>query len=482
MRISRRFGLQASQYELDFVDIDTSKDLRVFIDPHFLGQRSDRWSVEASASIQSFFRRFLALLRAGRKTDARELFSFLGEPNETCLGLSRGMPRGNGVGEELADQIFESLVDSKAVKTGVLTDIEDARIFVRNIDKDRISDMATVLIRRHLLTYTADQCALWGIPSTQDIPSGDIWDAATGTWTSYLAPRLVVGERPILLVPKGIVSFSKRYTAAKYHQHYVLTYLKHEHLRMDTVLVQKRKLRNGTIKRWVTKKSIVKHESPGDKEYLAEFTERHVEVFADFKARAGQEEQPISDDDLTTVPLSDVTQYLIAKLNAIPSGNDDATNYHRLATGILELCFYPALIAPRMETPLHDGRKRIDITFDNAATAGFFHRLHAIHGIASAYIMVECKNYSRDVNNPELDQLAGRFGVNRGRCGLLVSRTVDDLDTLILRCADAYRDGRGLMIPLSDSDLRRMLENRANGAPEPYHDLLSDRLRQIAML
>ena len=96
--------------------------------------------------------------------------------------------------------------------------------------------------------------------------------------------------------------------------------------------------------------------------------------------------------------------------------------------------------------------------------------------------MVECKNYSRDINNPEMDQLAGRFGVNRGRFGLLVSRTIDDLDTLILRCADAYTDGRGLMIPLSDDDLRQMLSNRANGSREPYDYILSNRLRQIAML
>ncbi len=152
-----------------------------------------------------------------------------------------------------------------------------------------------------------------------------------------------------------------------------------------------------------------------------------------------------------------------------------------MVAGILELCFYPSLIAPRLEAPLHDGRKRIDITFDNAATRGFFHRLHDVCGIPSAYIMIECKDYSRDINNPELDQLAGRFGVNRGRVGLLVSTTIDDLDTLILRCADAYKDGRGLLIPLCDADLHQMLNNRLNGVSEPYEGLLSDRLRHITM-
>lgn len=481
MRLSKRFKLGVSQFELDFVDIDTSKDMRLFVDPHFLGLRNDRWSADAAANVQSFFSRFLELVRAGKGDEARRLFSHLGEPNETCLGLSRGRPRGNSVGPELADDIYKSLVQSKAVQTGLLTDLEDARIFVRGIDKDRVSDMTTVLIRGQLLQYTIDQCILWNIPLMQDIPSGDVWDRATLSWSSYPVPRLVVAGQPILLVPKGIVSYSKQYTAKKFHQHFVLTFLKNEHLRMNTALVQRRKRRDGSERRWVTKKSIIAHESPGDKDYLADFTERHLDVFANFKTNAARDAQSLPDDELTTARLSDVVQHLKQSLKEIAPGNDAAANYHRLVAGILELCFYPALIAPRLETPLHHGRKRIDITFDNAADSGFFYRLHAVHQLPSAYIMIECKNYSRDVNNPELDQLAGRFGVNRGRVGLLVSRTADDLDTLISRCADAYKDGRGLLIPLVDEDLLQMLDARAGGADQPYDIILSDRVRRIAM-
>lgn len=482
MRLSKRFRLGASQYQLDFVDIDTSKDHRLFVDPHFLGQRTDRWSVEATSSVQSFFRHFLDLLRLKRMDEARALFSHLGEPNDTCLGMSRGRPRGNGVGTELADDIFDSLVASKAAKTGLLSDIEDTRVFVRGIDKDRVSDMTTSLIRRHLLTYTIDQCSLWGIPLTPDIPSGDVWDSSTESWTSYLVPRLIVASKPILLVPKGVVSFSKRYTAAKFHQHYVLTFLKHEHLRLNSVLVQRRKRKDGSERRWVTKKSIVAHEAPAEKDYLAEFTAKHPEVFADFKSRAAQTSQSLSDEDLTNTPLSEVVGFLIDSLAATAPGNDDADEYHRLVTGILELCFYPALITPRREVPLHDGRKRIDITFDNAAQDGFFHRVHSIHKIPSQFVMVECKNYSQDIKNPELDQLAGRFGVNRGQLGLLVSRTIDDPDTLAQRCADAFTDGRGLILPLCDVDLTAMLLARLNGSAAPYEDILSTLHRQIAML
>jgi hypothetical protein len=71
--------------------------------------------------------------------------------------------------------------------------------------------------------------------------------------------------------------------------------------------------------------------------------------------------------------------------------------------------------------------------------------------------------------------------VNRGEFGLLISRTADDFDTLIQRCADAYKDRRGLIVPVQDSDLHDMLSNRMSLGSDPYEEILSDRLRRIAM-
>lgn len=134
-----------------------------------------------------------------------------------------------------------------------------------------------------------------------------------------------------------------------------------------------------------------------------------------------------------------------------------------------------------MEREIHQGRKRIDIVYENAATEGFFYRLHNTHQIPSGSIYVECKNYSTDVTNPELDQLAGRFGVNRGKAGLLLSRSVEDMDLLKNRCTDTFRDDRGLIVPLVDNDHVELLGYVARYDYPSVDAFLVQRMRDITM-
>ena len=58
----------------------------------------------------------------------------------------------------------------------------------------------------------------------------------------------------------------------------------------------------------------------------------------------------------------------------------------------------------------------------NGAYDGVFHHLSTVRQIACPYIPFECKNYMTEIGNPELDQLAGRFSLNRGMVGFLCCR------------------------------------------------------------
>ena len=73
-------------------------------------------------------------------------------------------------------------------------------------------------------------------------------------------------------------------------------------------------------------------------------------------------------------------------------------------------------------------------------------------------MIVECKNYSDDIGNAELDQLAGRFNDVRGWFGMLLCRSVDDWDAVNARCHDLARDRHGFIIVLTDDDIHTMLQ------------------------
>jgi len=469
------FNLQKTQYEVDFVDVDIEEDIPLFIDPYFIGIRQDNWSENSSRTIRSFFDHFVNLVRSGQEDAARALFDHLNEPNETSLGMSRGRPDGRGIGRGDADKIYRSLIRSRAIQTGVVEHLEDCRIFIDGIDKDKVSDMTTNIIRWHLIEYTQAQCALWNIPMTEDVPSGYFWRRDVRRWDNCLTAMLIINGRKILLVPKSVVSFSKKYTTQQYVQHFVLKYLQNEHLRMQSALMKRRK--DGSP--YVTKKSIRLTEGPFDKERLITFTQAHPEVFRNFKDVVKLNSKTVSNNELSDISLNDLIDHLIAELNNVQPGANEATRYHRIVVGILELVFYPELSSPQIETEIHEGRKRIDITFDNAAMDGFFYLLHTTHNTPSNYIFVECKNYSRDINNPELDQISGRFSNNRGKFGIITCRQIDNVELFLNRCADTLVDGRGTIIPLVDTDLIQMLEALKRGEHKPGESILTNRLRSI---
>lgn len=96
------------------------------------------------------------------------------------------------------------------------------------------------------------------------------------------------------------------------------------------------------------------------KKWLADFTEKHPEVFRDFRKQTRSKISAVSNAEISAEPIQMVCSFLTERLKAIPMGTDNATAYHRTVVGILELLFYPYLCNPVIEHEIHDGRKRID--------------------------------------------------------------------------------------------------------------------------
>lgn len=462
MKISRKMGINRSQLELDFFDYDIDKDTYAFLDPYYIARKEDEFLKKCNEYIETFFNRFLFLLHDD-EDKAYDLFSHLGEVNEICLGMSRDVPQGKGIGQLDSKKIFDAIRASQAFQTGIAKHLEDVRIFVSGVDKDKVSDMVANIIKYPLFEYTQEQCNLWGV-ETQSIEAGYYWNKSE--WVRGHQKMLVLDDKPYLLFPKILITKSKNYSSNEYFRMYVLEHLKQKHLQEDSELVRKSYNKDGTVKRvYVFKKDVeanLKEQEIINKDWLARFTKENPDVFKKFNKKTIEKISNVDILPITKDEENEIIDTLIDELKSIPFGNEGATRYHHLMSGILELLFYPHLSYPRIEEEIHDGRKRIDIVFSNTSEEGFFCLLGTTYNVPCSLIMVECKNYEKDIKNPELDQMAGRFSARRGKFGIICCRNLKNEDLFLERERDTVKDDRGYIIHLTDREIIKLLNERKN--------------------
>ena len=182
MRVSQFYNLNKTQPSLPFLDVDIRNDVRLFINARAINNLNSEWGDHCQDLLQDFFAELLGAIKGDKDERALDLLSHLKEPNETHLGLSRGKSDGRGLGPEKANQIWRSFRSSNAVKTGLLTDLEDTVLLIDGISVDILSDIITNIIRGPLIGFTQATCGEYGIPLAQDVVSGPVWNMHTKKW------------------------------------------------------------------------------------------------------------------------------------------------------------------------------------------------------------------------------------------------------------------------------------------------------------
>lgn len=475
MRVSAWAGLHNRQAELDFVDIDTDGDTRLFVDPYAIDIRGDAWSAECSRHLRSFFNALISALRQREDARAEHLASHLHETNETFLGLSQGRPQGRGIGKDQATQLLDALRRSRAVQTGLLSELAETELFIEGIGSDKISDLTTNIIRAPLLAYTKEQAELWNMPISGNVALDPVWDPNREDWIQAPRETIVIRGKPVILVPKFSVRKVLSLNSQEFYNDHMITYLQQEYLRAGQGLV--RVLRSG--ERTAPYKKHVKERHPKSKPALAAFAEQHPDVLAQYKRLAGAK-GVLQTDEIE--PHFDERTYaaeLQAELGRIGTGNAHASEYHRYCIGALTFILFPDLITPVKEREIDYGKKRIDISYKNAARDGFFDMALRSAQLRAIEVPVECKNYSQDIANPELDQLTGRFSHVRGFLGILCCRSFDDKARFVERCKDAVVHRGHYVIVLDDDDITIMLRNIEQAGREDNDRFLRQRFGEL---
>lgn len=174
-----------------------------------------------------------------------------------------------------------------------------------------------------------------------------------------------------------------------------------------------------------------------------------------------------------------ISHALIEFAEATAPGLEGAWEFHHYVENACTYIFDGSLAAPRLEDARAEKLKRVDISYENMASEGFFSWIR--HQIPCLFVWVEVKNYKKatKLSNPELDQLAGRLNPSVGLFGILVARTIKDRPTMNRRCSKLLTDNKWTLV-LDMEDLRIVGEQGRGGDSEFPH--LRTRMRDVISL
>ena len=216
MKFKEKFGINS---ETSFEDVELDTDNELFVDPYLIYISRDEFSDRCSNRVVEYFSKLLHYAKLGDRGNGYKLVRHLKENNEIRLGYSHGTPCGRGLGHNKGKKLFDILCKSKAVETGLVSDIFDASIMLEKVGYDKISDLTVNIILADLIKYTQEQCILYNVPMDIVRLKRPVWIAEEEKWEFINNLNLPTHNgNPIILVPKNFVRPYLVYTYGRFYK------------------------------------------------------------------------------------------------------------------------------------------------------------------------------------------------------------------------------------------------------------------------
>lgn len=279
MNISTKYHIPARQ--IDFVNINLTKDNKLFIDPYRIKAGKDKFSKRCYTRIEDFLNLLVELVKKKKYQTVLEIIDHFYERNETRLGYSLDTVYGKSFGGNSGTELIRLLSKDNLLESGFIEDIFDFLMLIPNIGEDKVSDFITTIIFLDLVEYTSEQCELWKIPTAEIVLKKFCWNADLNMWIKQEAELPVYNGKPIVFVPKSFVG-----------KDYIFSYDK---LYRDVIIPLYKQLEDVNIesKFVVTYKNGRKHvlgnelrkEYPCTKYVILDFIRKYDALYREYKAK-----------------------------------------------------------------------------------------------------------------------------------------------------------------------------------------------------
>ena len=259
----------------EFFNINVAEDTAKFIQPYTVENTNSDIAQKCNAKAVDFFNTVHSHLQKKDYNTADNIFSrHLKEPKENCLGYSGNNTSGKGL-RDIAHYAMQQILDQPHL-INEIKQIADLQLYVRNIMYDRISDLYTNVVRNELNDYTIEQCQKYNIMHlVKEVKFGPYWDSTQHMWIENTTKQmLVIGEKPILLVPKKFLVGS--YGPNTMYRNVLLVKLINEDLiKNESSLIKRRKNGETYISKKDKHQELKKSNFKVSKEMMVQFAKEN---------------------------------------------------------------------------------------------------------------------------------------------------------------------------------------------------------------
>lgn len=208
MRFSETFNITRTA-EDDWFDPLLLADTNLCVDPFLIyDDVDDFWSL-AHDDMIDFFVMVLKMVKSanGKKGSpswgkAKSLLLFP-EPDEFCLGVTEGSPKGSGAGKGLQGPMLASAAVAVRHAIESVEHIEELVLFQEGMGLDRISDMVCNVLKAHFITYTQKIAKRHSVEMCKIRVRHSSWDNKSAKWRDDVVelPRNPYTGSAVLLTP-----------------------------------------------------------------------------------------------------------------------------------------------------------------------------------------------------------------------------------------------------------------------------------------
>ena len=425
-RFTEYNDVYAPQNDLDFAIPFLNEDIPLYVDPFLIWKSPSLADKGLHQMILAAFNNLGILVRKGKINEAVEQLIIASECDEVGLGSS-ATRQGKRIGRKSAEEILSLFQKIPYYKENGFRHFEEIQLFVDDIGKDRVSDIACNFMKSFLIDYTYQECFELGI-GMMEIEINSVYNHANRNFENITVELPIHPEtkKPLLLVPKRWLRHTPWINYDSYFRN---------HCPQDDIAHDGEKL---------TKVKVLTYNR--DNYGL-------IDSFVKEKERAVSDCE--CDPLFTQIPIISARRKF-NQIKKIPSGKNDGADskYERAIGELLPSLLYPYLDFAQEQARTDDGVSIRDLIFYNSRNHDFLREIMDDYG--SRQLTFEMKNVAQ-INREHIDQLNRYLQDNLGRFGVFVTRNPLK-KAEITRTVNLWSGQRKAIVVLTDSDIEQMVE------------------------